>query len=161
VRKNDRLGVCPISSPESSRNLKIRLTSRSARFRGPIGGPVPKLCAATHFIIMNKLILYTAMAALAATTANVEAKHKDKDKDHDRDWDRDRHEHRDNWRSRNIYVIERDRPVQRVVYIDDDGRYFRWIDGRREYVRGRYFESYPSRYYTPSGERRLEIRLPF
>lgn len=153
--------MCPVFSRESSRNLKNRPTSHSTRSPGSNRPLNPETFASTDFITMNKLILYTAMAALAATTANVEAKNKDHD--HDRDWDRgrDRHEHRDNWRSRNIYVIERDRPVQRVVYIDDEGRYFRWIDGRREYVLGRYFESYPSRYYTPSGERRLEIRLPF
>ena len=64
-------------------------------------------------------------------------------------------------RSRTIYVIERDRPVERVVYIDPDGRYYRSIEGRRVYVSGRYYETYPSRYYHPDGRRRVTITLPF
>jgi hypothetical protein len=77
----------------------------------------------------------------------------------DRDYTRYRESSRE--RSRTIYVIERDRPVQRVVYVDSDGRYFQRVSGRRVYVRQRYFDSYPSRYYTSSGKRRINITLPF
>ena len=64
-------------------------------------------------------------------------------------------------RTRTIYVVERNRPVERVVYVDPDGRYYRWADGRRSYVTGRYYESYPSRYYYPDGRPRITITLPF
>jgi hypothetical protein len=77
----------------------------------------------------------------------------------DRNYTRYRESSRE--RSRTIYVIERDRPVQRVVYVDSDGRYFQRVSGRRVYVRQRYFDSYPSRYYTSSGKRRINITLPF
>ncbi|MCE9609955.1 MAG: hypothetical protein K8R23_07070 [Chthoniobacter sp.] len=73
--------------------------------------------------------------------------------------DRDREERGD--RKRTIYVIERDRPVSREVFVDHDGNYYRWVDGRRVYIRDRYFESYPSKYYTPDGRRRVTITLPF
>lgn len=64
-------------------------------------------------------------------------------------------------RTRSIYMIEQNRPVQRVVYIDSQGRYYRSIQGRRVYVQDRYFESYPSKYYYPDGRRRVTISLPF
>lgn len=66
-------------------------------------------------------------------------------------------------RSRTIFVIERDRPVERVVYMDPDGRYYRFVDGRRVYVQERYYESYPSKYYYPDGRRRsgVTITVPF
>jgi len=83
------------------------------------------------------------------------------DRSHD-----DREAHRDNGgpgagRPRTIYVIERDRPVERVVYVDADGRYYRWEDGRRIYVVERHYDSYPSKYYFPDGRRRVTITLPF
>ena len=62
-------------------------------------------------------------------------------------------------RTRNIYVIEHNRPVQRVVYIDDGGRYYRWIDGERVYVRERYYDSYPSQYYYRDGRPRVNIHF--
>lgn len=125
---------------------------------------------------MNTITITAALALLAVTTATVQAKdkHKNKDKHHrhysergDRDrhyGDRDHH-YGDHYghgdRSRTIYVIEGNRPVQRVVYLDSEGRYYRQSDGVRTYVRQHYFESYPARYYTPSGERRISISLPF
>jgi hypothetical protein len=116
---------------------------------------------------MKKFTLFTSMilfTVLAAGTGLAKDKKKDKDNDdRDHDHDRDRHEERGDYhdRSRSIYVIERDRPVERVVFIDRDGRYYRVVDGRRTYVRDRYFESYPSKYYYPDGRRRVTITLPF
>jgi hypothetical protein len=57
---------------------------------------------------------------------------------------------------RSVYVIEHDRPVQRVVYVDN-GRYFRVIDGRRVYLHDRVYTSYPSHYYYPDGRRRVVV----
>jgi hypothetical protein len=127
---------------------------------------------------MKKLFLYSTVALLTlATTMTVQAKDKrDKRKSYgksrhrvvhvERHSDRDRRDsgyrgdyHRD--RTRRIYVIERDRPVQRVVYVDGDGRYYRWINERRVYVRERYYESYPSRYYTRDGRRRVNVSFSF
>jgi len=62
---------------------------------------------------------------------------------------------------RTIYVIERDRPVERVVYLDPDGRYYRWEDGRRIYITERHFDTFPGKYYYPDGRRRVTITLPF
>jgi hypothetical protein len=119
--------------------------------------------------IMKTLPFSAAVfTAIALSTATGFAKKKDKDKD----WDRDHHHDRDRVvyverggpprdRTRTIYVIERERPVQRVVYVGGDGRYYRWVDGRRVYVRERYFDSYPSKYYYPDGRRRVTISLPF
>jgi len=64
-------------------------------------------------------------------------------------------------RTRTIYVIERNRPVERVVYVDSGGRYYRLVDGRRSYVQERYYDSYPSKYYHSDGRRRVTITLPF
>lgn len=64
-------------------------------------------------------------------------------------------------RTKTIYVIENRRPVSRVVYVDDDGRYYRHVGGRRSYIRGRYFTSYPSRYYYPDGRPRAGISIRF
>ena len=90
---------------------------------------------------------------------------RDYDRDRDRDYDRDRDgRYRQSYqrdRTRTIYVIERDRPVQRVVYIGSDGRYYTMNGGRRSYVSSRYYESYPSKYYHADGRRRVTIRLPF
>jgi hypothetical protein len=114
----------------------------------------------------------TALTAAVLSTTTGLAKDKDKDKHKDKDWNRD-HDHdrsrtvyverdsRPRDRERTIYVIERDRPVQRTVYVDGDGRYYRWSDGRRVYVRERYFDSYPSKYYHQDGRRRVTISLPF
>ena len=122
---------------------------------------------------MKKLTLFATVTALSLLTAATGfAKDKDKDKDKDRDRDRDHDHDRDRVvyvdrdgpprdRSRTIYVIERDRPVQRAVFVDANGRYYKWIDGRRVYVRERYFESFPSKYYYPDGRRRVTITLPF
>jgi hypothetical protein len=75
------------------------------------------------------------------------------------------HHDRDNWggreRSRTIYVIENQRPVSRVVYVDDRGGYYRYVDGRRSYIRGRYYNSYPSRYYYSDGRPRVGVSLSF
>jgi hypothetical protein len=136
---------------------------------------------------MKTAIFYTSIVLLGLlTTATGFAKDKKKDDDknrnrvvivdrdrdgrdrhHDRDRDRDRDRdgryrddrHRD--RTRTIYVIERDRPVQRIVYIGSDGRYYTMVGGRRSYVRSKYYESYPSKYYHSDGRRRVTITLPF
>jgi hypothetical protein len=110
------------------------------------------------------------IAILTAATGLAKDKDKDKHKDKDRDDDRGRgrdrtvyveRDGRSRDRERTIYVIERDRPVQRTVYVDSDGRYYRWSDGRRIYVRERYYDSYPSKYYHQDGRRRVTITLPF
>lgn len=113
---------------------------------------------------MKKLLLYTTIALFGALAGTGLAK--DKDHDHDRDRDHDHHDDRDRHddhhdRQRSIYVIERDRPVERVVFIDPGGHYYRIVDGRRIYIRDRYYESYPSKYYYPDGRRRVTITLPF
>ena len=118
---------------------------------------------------MKTIFTYSVIAVLALSgSAGAKDKNKDKDRDHrdddrvvrvEHDGDRDRDYQRDH--SRTIYVIERERPVERVVFVDDGGRYYQVNDGRRSYVSGRYFESYPSRYYTPEGRVRVGIRLPF
>ena len=124
---------------------------------------------------MNKIIITTALALLTATTTTVQAKDKHKhhhhdwhhsqysDWDHHHDGDKDHDRYRDgrSERSRTIYVIERGRPVERVVYLDSGGRYYRRVNGLHVYLRQNYFESSPARYYTPSGERRISISLPF
>jgi hypothetical protein len=102
----------------------------------------------------------TTLSVLMAATGFA----KDKDRDHDHDRDRVVYVDRGGPprdRSRTIYVIERERPVQRVVFVDANGRYYRWVDGQRVYVREHYFESYPSKYYYPDGRRRVTITLPF
>jgi hypothetical protein len=84
------------------------------------------------------------------------------DRDYDRrDYDRRDYSNSHRDRTRTIYIIRNDRPVQQVVYVDDGGRYYRRDGGRRTYIGNHYFESYPSRYYTSSGQRRINIRLPF
>jgi hypothetical protein len=75
------------------------------------------------------------------------------------------HDYDDRWHSshdsRTIYVIENRRPVRRVVYIDDRGRYYRHVGGRRVYVTQRYFTSYPSRYYYADGRPRIGVSINF
>jgi hypothetical protein len=133
---------------------------------------------------MKKLFLFSIISVLAlATVSTGEAKDK-KDSDrgrhrvahvkrervvrHDRVVRRDRVTHVESRhvvnryhgsRTRNIYVIEHNRPVERVVYIDDGGRYYRWIDGERVYVRERYYDSYPTRYYYRDGRPRVNIHF--
>ena len=60
-----------------------------------------------------------------------------------------------------MWVIERSRPVKRVVYIDSRGRHYRRVSGRTVYVRERIFDSYPSRYYYADGRPRAGIRISF
>ncbi len=99
-----------------------------------------------------------SLFALSALTFRVEGS--DRDRDRDRDWDK--HHDRDHEdRSRTIYFVEHDRPVQRVVYITPDGRYYRIIDGQRVFVKEKYYESYPSRFYTPDGHRRAGVTITF
>jgi len=110
---------------------------------------------------MRSFFLTTAtIIALVASAATSEAKSKHKHYSHSRDHivhvDRGRAISR---HSRTIYVIERNRPIKRVVYIDDSGRYYRYYGGRRQYVRGRYYESYPSRYYYSDGRPRIHISV--
>lgn len=63
-------------------------------------------------------------------------------------------------RQRTIYVIERNRPVARTVYYGPSG-YYRVIDGRRSYIRERYYETYPSDYYYRDGRRRAGVSITF
>src|SRR5215203_5982605 len=103
-----------------------------------------------------QLVCFLAALVLVTGATTAQAKHKDKDKyykhsSYDR-YDRDDRYGRGHYggssyrdRSRTIYVIERNRPVQRVVYLAPDGRYYRTVSGRRVYVSGRYYTSYPSR----------------
>ena len=116
---------------------------------------------------MKTLSLSITIAILTGLAAGTGlAKDKDKDKDHDKDRDRDQvvvvnrgGPVRD--QTRTIYVVEGDRPVERVVSVDREGHYYRVVDGRRIFIRDRYFESYPEKYYYPDGRRRVTIRLPF
>lgn len=104
---------------------------------------------------MTKLILTAAiaLAATAATTSSARA---------DFFW---RHHHHHHGPAvevaigapRTVYVIEDDRPVRRVVYVDN-GRYYRVVSGRRVYLHNRVYTSYPSRYYHADGRRRLVVR---
>jgi hypothetical protein len=125
---------------------------------------------------MNKLITTAAIALLTFTTATVHAKDKHKKK-HDDDHGKYSHydgKHRSNGRvyygddrnynqlrTRTVYVIRDGRPVRQVVYIDGSGQFYRQPGGRPVYIGNRYFESYPSKYYTSDGRRRVNVRLPF
>jgi hypothetical protein len=92
---------------------------------------------------MKQSILVALVAVLlAGTAATAEAKKKDKHYKHH--GYSERHSSRD--RTRTIYIIERDRPVARTVYVSPEGRYYRSVSGRRVYVTGRYYTSYPSSY---------------
>ena len=103
---------------------------------------------------MKRLFL---CAVLAATTLAIVPTADAKKKYHYRDGDSWRHHER----SRTIYVIENRRPVRRVAYVDDDGGYYHYVGGRRSYVRGRYFTSYPSRYYYADGRPRVGVSINF
>ena len=108
---------------------------------------------------MKKALIYSVLAIVAATSVSTaEAK--------PRWWkrDRDRHEHRGHHHShktRTIYVIEKDRPVRRVVYVHPSGYYYHIVRGRPVRIRDRYYTSYPSRYYYPDGRRRIGVSLSF
>jgi hypothetical protein len=115
---------------------------------------------------MNKPLLFTLFAAVfAGGMASAEAKPKHHGHDRGRYDKSYRHhpgEHSQyRGRTRTIYVIERGRPVRRVVYASPGGGYYRVIDGRRSTVRGRTFTSYPSKYYYPDGRRRLNVSFSF
>ena len=102
---------------------------------------------------MKRLILFGVLAVTTlATVPTAEAKKK---------YHGDRHYWRDGDRTRTIYVVENRRPVRRVVYVDDSGGYYRYLDGRRSYVRGRYFTSYPSRYFYDDGRPRVGVSIDF
>jgi hypothetical protein len=102
---------------------------------------------------MKRIFFYTVLAAITlGAMPAAEAKKK---------YHGDRHHWRDSDRTRTIYVIENRRPVQRVVYIDDSGRYYRYYGERRSYIRGRYFTSYPSRYYYSDGRPRVGVSINF
>src|SRR5262245_48274074 len=102
---------------------------------------------------MKRLLFSALFGAMALGTPMAEARH-----DHHRS-------HGDHWRdhhgSRTIYVIENRRPVRRVVYVDDSGGYYRYVGGHRSYVRGRYYTSYPSRYYYADGRPRVGVSIDF
>lgn len=101
---------------------------------------------------MNKFIL-TAVAAAVLTGGALTAQARDRDHDRGRHVDRHR-------RSREVYVVERNRPVRRTVFVDERGRYYRENGGRRVFVT-RFFNSYPERYYYRDGRRRAGISIHF
>jgi hypothetical protein len=102
---------------------------------------------------MKRFILSAVLGTLSlGTVPTAQAKH------HHHDYDRDRW--RDHGHTRSIYVIENHRPVRRVVYVDGD-RYYRYFGGRRVYVTGRYFTSYPSQYYYSDGRPRVGVSIAF
>lgn len=63
-------------------------------------------------------------------------------------------------RAKTVYIIERGRPVQRVVYVDSNGRYYRSSRSTDVY-RERVFESYPERYYNRDGRPRSGVSINF
>ncbi len=58
-------------------------------------------------------------------------------------FERERRHHR----TKTVYVIEGGRPVQRVLFVDERGRYYREERGQQIFVQERVFESYPSHYF--------------
>lgn len=122
---------------------------------------------------MKKLFIYSALCAACLFINPITADARDNDKGKgknrghysdysdrgDRGYRDQRSRSRD--RTRTIYVIENRRPVERVVYVDGDGGYYRVVDGRRSYVRSRYYTSYPSRYYYADGRRRVGFSFFF
>ena len=102
---------------------------------------------------MKRAILCSVLSAIGlAIVPTAEARHDYVVRD---GWHDDHHD------SRSIYVIENRRPVRRVVYVDDSGRYYRYSSGRRIYVTGRYFTSYPSQYYYSDGRPRVGVSIGF
>src|SRR6478735_9595642 len=79
----------------------------------------------------TKLFIYSAvLAAFTVGAAPADAKPKYHHNDHDdhRHYDRHDHDHdRYRHRSREVYFIERNRPVKRVVYINPGGGYYRIV----------------------------------
>lgn len=107
---------------------------------------------------MNRFLLTSLVTtAILSFVPMAEAKHR---RHHDRDDDDWKHHHRYG-KSRVIYVVENRRPVRRVVYGGPGGGYYRVVDGRRAYVRGRYYTSYPSRYYYSDGRPRVGVSINF
>lgn len=109
---------------------------------------------------MKRILFYLVLATVVLGAAPAAEAKKKKYKHYD---DRGRwgHGHYHGHRTRTIYVIEDRRPVRRVVYVDDRGSYYRYVGGHRSYIRGRYFTSYPSRYYYADGRPRVGISINF
>jgi len=108
-------------------------------------------------LLLCAAVLGSFFVATPTVEARPKRKHYEKHHRH-----HDRHDHyRDRHRTRKLYFIERGRPVERVVYINPGGGYYRVVKGRRVVVRERYYTSYPSRYYYPDGRRRVGIRFSF
>lgn len=85
---------------------------------------------------MKKLLLVAlAVAGLGALVPQAEAR------------DSRGHGDRHHGRSRNVYIIERGRPVYRRAYFDDYDRCYTYYGPRRVYV-NEYYSSYP-RFYRP------------
>jgi len=125
------------------------------------------------------LIIATIIAAFTgAGVATAEARSYRHYDDDDRDYYRDsyyaeRYHNRDyrrsyhnpgnlnHGRTSSIWVIEHNRPVRRVVYLDSGGAYYRIVSGRRVYIREHYYTSYPSRYYYSDGRPRVGVSIRF
>lgn len=112
---------------------------------------------------MKKLLLYSlvAITAVVGGSATADAKSKHRHHHHYERHDHHYHHHHYSHRTRELYFIERDRPVRRVVYVHPSGYYYHMVSGRPVRIRERYYTSYPSRYYYPDGRRRIGIRFFF
>jgi len=108
---------------------------------------------------MKKLLLYSLVAITTVVGGSATAEAKPKHHHHDRH-DHDDHHHHSH-HTRELYFIERGRPVRRVVYVHPSGYYYRIVSGRQIRIRERYYTSYPSRYFYPDGRRRIGIRFFF
>jgi hypothetical protein len=104
----------------------------------------------------SKLLLLAAIGAFSLAIAPA-SEARSRYYHHD---DRHHYGHYHHGRSRTVYVIENRRPVRRVVYVDN-GRYYRIVSGRRVYVTGRCFTSYPSHYYYSDGRPRVGVSIRF
>ena len=126
-----------------------------------------------------KIPFYSALAvSVLLGVSNVDARERDRGRDRDRSDRREsrmerREERRDDRdhdhdrgysersRSRTVYVVQNNRPVRRVVYVNPGGGYYYLAGGRRVILRDRYYTSYPSRYFYPDGRRRSGITITF
>ena len=64
------------------------------------------------------------------------------------------------YRTVKAFVIENHHPVQREVFVDDGGRYFRIEKGRRVFIEHAY-EKYPDEYFDRKGNVRPGVKIVF